>query len=685
MTDKKRFLITSALPYANGPLHIGHVAGAYLNADIYVRYLRSKGKDVVWVCGSDENGAAITLRAKKEGISPREIVDKYHDILQSSFEKLGISFDYYHRTSSKEHHETAQDFFKVLNENGSFEVKTSEQYYDEKEKQFLADRYITGTCPNCGNPSAYGDQCERCGKDLSPTDLINPKSVLSGEAPVLKETSLWYLPMQNHEDWLKEYIENGMFNGSAHHDVKKWKKHVLGQCKSWLNDGLRSRAMTRDLDWGVPVPVEGAEGKVLYVWLDAPIGYITATKVWAEKNGKDWKEYWQDQETQLIHFIGKDNIVFHCIIFPILLKEHGNYVLPDNVPANEFMNLEGDKISTSRNWAIWIHEYIQDNPDKIDELRYVLCALMPEQKDSEFTWEEFQSRVNNELADNLGNFINRAVVLTSKYFDGIVPEFENPTENDSEVLKLADEAIPKIGKLIEEYRFREALMEAMNVARSGNAYLASEEPWKIFKTNPDRVKTIMRVVLEIAAKSALTLHPFIPNSTEKILEGLNLSLLNWDESTGLLFKTGDKVKKIPILFQKIEDGFVSAQMEKLSSSRTNQKHQPMKELIEFDDFTKMDIRIGTILEAEKIEKTDKLLKLKVDTGLDQRTIVSGIALSYSPEDIIGTKVSVLLNLKPRKIRGVESQGMILMAENNDGQLSFVSPEKSEIEPGDSIK
>ena len=684
--SKKRILVTSALPYANGPLHVGHVAGAYLNADIFVRYLRAIGKDVVWVCGSDEHGAAITLRAKKEGVHPREIVDKYHGILENSFKQLNISFDHYDRTSSEKHHQTAQDFFKVLNEKGSFEVKTSEQFYDEQEKQFLADRYITGTCPHCGNENAYGDQCEKCGKDLSPTDLINPKSVLSGATPILKETSLWYLPMDQHEEWLKDYIENGSLNGENHHDVKEWKKHVLGQCKSWLNDGLKSRAMTRDLDWGVPVPVEGAEGKVLYVWLDAPIGYITSTKVWAEKNGKDWRDYWQSEDAELIHFIGKDNIVFHCIIFPIILKEHGNFVLPHNVPANEFMNLQGEKISTSRNWAVWIHEYVEQYPDQIDELRYVLTSIMPELKDSEFTWEEFQNRINNELADNLGNFVNRGVVLTNKYFEGKIPEFGELTSEDQEVMSKASEFPQKIGDLIASYRFKEALTESMNLARLGNTYLASEEPWKVYKTDPKRVETIMRIVLEIAAKCSFVLEPFMPSKSKTIQRGLGLNDIAWNDLKNNLLETGSKVEKLPILFKKIEDELVQSEIEKLENTKTeSNNHPPMKDVINFEDFSKLDIRIGTIMEAEKIEKTDKLLKLKVDTGLDTRTVVSGIAQSYSPEDIIGKKVSVLLNLEPRKIRGVESQGMILMAENEEGQLSLVSPEKESINSGDSVR
>jgi methionyl-tRNA synthetase len=681
----QRYMVTSALPYANGPLHIGHVAGAYLPADIYVRYLRSKGADVLWICGSDEHGAAITLRAKKEGTTPQEIVDKYHVMIRDAFSEFGIDFDFYHRTSSPEHHQGAQEYFKVLNSNNSFEVKTSEQYFDEDENQFLADRYITGECPNCGHPSAYGDQCENCGSALSPKELINAKSTISGKAPILKETSLWYLPMGKHEDWIRDYIEKGELDGHAHHDPKTWKNHVVGQCKSWVDAGLQSRAMTRDLDWGVPVPVEGAEGKVLYVWLDAPIGYITATKEWAKSKGEDWKPYWQDEGTKLIHFIGKDNIVFHCIIFPILLKEHGDYILPHNVPANEFMNLQGDKISTSRNWAVWLHEYLEDFPEKQDELRYVLCSIMPEQKDSEFTWEDYRERVNNELADILGNFVNRVIVLTSKYYEGMVPGRGELTETDQRVLDQVASAPEKIGRLIEKYRFREAMLEAMNLARLGNKYLTESEPWKLQKTDPERVQTIMNIAVQIAANCSIVLNPFLPFSCQKIRNALNIESESWSGSGISMLKPGSEIGSLGILFEKVDDTIVEKQIKKLGVSHSTTKNiAPMKPAVQFDEFTKMDIRIGTIIEAKKIPKTDKLLELKVDTGLDQRTVVSGIAEHYSPEDIIGEQVCLLVNLDPRKIRGVESQGMVLMAENEEGQLAFLKPDKS-MDPGDTVR
>ncbi|MCB0760664.1 MAG: methionine--tRNA ligase, partial [Flavobacteriales bacterium] len=532
-TSPKRYMITSALPYANGPLHIGHVAGAYLPADIYVRYLRMTGADVAWICGSDEHGAAITLRAKKDGISPQEVVDRYHGIIKQAFEDFGISFDHYDRTSSQAHHKTAQDFFTTLNNKGSFEIKTNEQYYDEQENQFLADRYITGTCPKCGNPGAYGDQCEKCGSALSPQELIDPKSTISGNTPVLRETSLWYLPMGDHEDWIREYIERGELDGKPHHDPKRWKNHVVGQCKSWIDAGLQSRAMTRDLDWGVPVPVEGAEGKVLYVWLDAPIGYITATQEWAAKAGKNWEDYWQSEDSALIHFIGKDNIVFHCIIFPILLKEHGGYNLPVNVPANEFMNLQGDKISTSRNWAVWLHEYLEDFAGKQDELRYVLGSILPEQKDSEFTWEEYQERVNNELGAILGNFVNRAVVLTHKYYEGKIPVPGELQAMDRAVLDEIREKRELVAKSIEGFRFREALHEAMNVARIGNKYMTECEPWKLAKTDPERVQTILNVCLQIVAECTITLEPFLPFSMNRIRESLGIQLVGWDSNNPL--------------------------------------------------------------------------------------------------------------------------------------------------------
>ncbi len=681
----KRYLITSALPYANGPAHIGHVAGAYLPADIYVRYMRAKGEDVVWVCGSDEHGAAITLRAKKDGVSPKEIVDKYHGMLKQSFADFGISFDFYHRTSAVEHHKTAQDFFKVLNDKGAFEVKTSEQYYDEAEGQFLADRYITGRCPNCNEDGAYGDQCEKCGSDLSPTDLINPVSTISGNTPVLKETSLWYLPMGNHEDWLKKYINEGVLDNKNHHNPKEWKNHVLGQCRSWLDAGLHSRAMTRDLDWGVPVPLPDADGKVLYVWLDAPIGYISATKEWARQNGKNWEDYWKNEDTQLIHFIGKDNIVFHSIIFPIILKEYGGYNLPYNVPANEFMNLEGDKISTSRNWAVWLHEYLEDFPDKQDELRYVLTSLMPEQKDSEFTWEDYQKRINNELADVLGNFYNRAFVLTKKYYEGKVPSRGELTSEDRAILTELKEYPQKVGSSIERFRFKEALNEMMNLARLGNKYLADSEPWRLVKTDPERVKTIMNITIQIAANLAFVMEPFLPFTARKVQAALAITKPSWQGLGEILVEDEHQISPLSILFTKVDDTVVEEQKAKLEASKVQETSvEPAKENISFEDFTKLDIRVATILEAEKIKKTKKLLKLLVDTGIDKRTIVSGIAEYYEPEDIIGKKVSLLVNLVPRKIKGVESQGMILMASNSAGELSFISPEKENMNPGDAV-
>lgn len=684
MAAPKRYMITSALPYANGPLHIGHIAGAYLPADIYVRYLRGRGRDVVWICGSDEHGAAITLRAKKEGTTPREIVDRYHGQISQAFKDFGMEFDLYHRTSSEEHHANAQAFFTQLNNQGSFEVKTSEQYYDAAQQQFLADRYITGECPNCGNPNAYGDQCERCGKDLSPTDLINPKSTLSGEAPELRETSLWYLPMDRHEGWLKEWVETGKFEGQDHHNPADWKNHVLGQCRSWIDGGLKARAMTRDLDWGVPVPVEGADGKVLYVWLDAPIGYISATQEWARQNGKDWEPYWKDEDTQLVHFIGKDNIVFHCIIFPILLKEHGGYILPTNVPANEFMNLENDKISTSRNWAVWLHEYLEEFPGKQDELRYVLCAIMPEQRDSEFTWTDYRDRVNNELADVLGNFMNRAVVLTHKYYGGEVPTPNALQPEDQAALDELAAAPEKIADLIERYRFREAQLEAMNVARLGNRYLADAEPWKLQKTDPERVKTIMHTTLQIAANCAVLLEPFLPNTCAKIREALHVTT-PWDGAGGVLLEPGQAIDKLPILFQKVDEEVIEAQRAKLAAGKPQEVQlEPAKDAIAFEQFAGLDIRVATILEAEAVPKTKKLLKLKVDTGIDERTVVSGIAEHYAPEDIIGQQVSLLINLEPRKIRGVESQGMILMAEDAEGKLRFIAPTEA-MGPGSTIR
>ncbi len=672
------YTVTAALPYANGPLHLGHIAGVYLPADIFVRFLRLKGHDVIYICGSDEHGAAITLRAKKESTTPKEIVDKYDLLISKAFKDFQISFDIYHRTSSDLHRETSQEFFKVLYEKGKFIEQKTEQYFDEDFNQFLADRYITGECPKCHSSNAYGDQCEKCGSDLSPTDLINPKSTLSGKAPVLRGTSHWYLPMDQHEDWLRQWIKTGELDGESQHKPKTWRNQVNGQCLSWIEGGLKPRAMTRDLDWGVPVPLEGADGKVLYVWLDAPIGYISATKQWAQDHGKNWKDYWCSKEAKdrkLVHFIGKDNIVFHAIIFPILLKDHGDFILPDNVPASEFLNLEGDKFSTSRNWAVWLHEYLAEYPDKVDELKYVLTSIAPENKDSEFTWREYQSRINSELADILGNFVNRTMVLTKKYYDGKIPAAIDFTDYDHETLIDIDEIPKRIEKLLFAYKIREAQSEWMNLARLGNKYLADQEPWKLIKTNPERVQTIMYVSLVITLKIADLGRPFLPITSRKIQDMLQINLdgIDWNASEKLLIE-GNEIGEAQILFQKIDDSFVEKEREKLTSTQIKSTNfPPMKDPIAFDDFTKLDMRLGTILEAEKVEKADKLLKLKVDTGIDQRTIVSGIAEHFKPEDIVGETVLVLLNLEPRKIRGVESQGMILMAENEEGKLSFMRP------------
>lgn len=670
----KRYTITAALPYANGPLHLGHIAGVYMPADIFARFQRMSGQDVAFICGSDEHGAAITLRAKKEGISPQEIVDKYHGINKKAFEDLGISFDIYHRTSAPIHHQTAQDFFKQIDAQGGFDIQTSEQYFDEEHQQFLADRYITGECPKCQNPNAYGDQCEKCGSSLSPSELINPKSVLSGNTPKLKETKHWYLPMNKHEDWIKQWISEGVLDGKQHHDPKEWKNHVLGQCMSWVDGGLMPRAMTRDLDWGVKVPVQGGEGKVLYVWLDAPIGYISATKAWAEKSGKNWEDYWKNENTELVHFLAKDNIVFHCIIFPIILKTHGDYILPKNIPANEFLNLEGEKFSTSRNWAVWLHEYLADFESGQDMLRYVLCSIAPETKDAEFTWKDFQARVNNELVAIYGNFINRALTLTHKYYDGVVPEARDLEEQDVELLAAINSQRAKVEDALDAYKFRDALFEAMNLARMGNKYLADTEPWKLQKTDPERVKTIMNCALQVAANLSVIMEPFVPFSSKVLQEALGINEANWTE---VEIAEGSEISKCPLLFQKIEDTTIEEQLEKLQANAAqNSNFPPMKDLIAFEDFTKLDIRTAKILSAEKHENADKLLVLKVDTGLDQRTVVSGIAQHYKPEDIVGKTVSILMNLAPRKIRGVESQGMILMAENNEEGLAFISPEKA---------
>lgn len=674
--SKAKYTVTAALPYANGPLHLGHVAGVYLPADIFVRFLRMNNHDVAFICGSDEHGAAITLRAKKEGITPQEIVDKYNAIIGKAFQDFNISFDIFHRTSAQIHHQTSQEFFLRLHEKGKFTEETSEQYFDEEYQQFLADRYITGECPKCQNPNAYGDQCEKCGTDLSPTELINPKSTLSGKTPILKTTSHWYLPMQNHEDWLRTWIKEGKLDGVQQHDPKTWRNQVIGQCMSWIDGGLHSRAMTRDLDWGVKVPLPNSDGKVLYVWLDAPIGYISATKQWALDNDKNWEDYWKG-DRKLVHFIGKDNIVFHAVIFPILLKDHGDLILPDNVPAYEFLNLEGDKFSTSRNWAVWLHEYLESYPDKEDELKYVLTSIAPETKDSEFTWKEYQTRVNSELADILGNFVNRALVLTQKYYEGKVPQRGILTAEDEAVIDEMKAIPERISKLVYAYKLRDAQAEAMNLARLGNKYLADQEPWKLIKTDPKRVETIMNIALQITANLSLVLQPFLPKTAHKLSQFLNFQAASWEfAGNAELMKAGTVINTPEILFTKIEDSLVETEVNKLKNTNTMESQfEPQKEEINFDDFTKMDIRLGTILEAEKVEKADKLLKLTVDTGIDKRTIVSGIAEHYSPEEVIGKTVQVLLNLAPRKIRGIESQGMILMAEDAEGKLSFMISEK----------
>ncbi|TCP28311.1 methionyl-tRNA synthetase [Tenacibaculum skagerrakense] len=679
MSSSKRYTITAALPYTNGPIHIGHLAGVYVPGDIYARFLRLTGNDVAYICGSDEHGVAIPMRAKKEGVTPQQIIDKYHAIIKQSFEDFGISFDNYSRTSAEIHHETASDFFKKMYADGEFIEEVSEQLYDAEADQFLADRFVIGTCPKCGNEESYGDQCEKCGTSHNATDLINPKSAITGNVPVLKQTKHWFLPLDKHEAFLREWILEGHKND--------WKSNVLGQVKSWIDDGLRPRAVTRDLDWGIPVPVEGADGKVLYVWFDAPIGYISSTKEWAAREGKNWEDYWKDENTKLVHFIGKDNIVFHCIIFPSMLKAHGGYILPENVPANEFLNLEGNKLSTSKNWAVWLHEYLEEFPDQQDVLRYTLTANAPENKDNDFTWKDFQAKNNNELVAIFGNFINRVAVLTNKYYNGIVPEPNDFTELDEEIMEQLQQFPDVIAKSIERYRFREASQEFMNVARLGNKYLADEEPWTLIKEDEERVKTIMYVALQIATALSVLSEPFLPFTSEKLKDILNINKdveNSWSEITSkkVLLPTGHKIMegKAPLLFSKIEDKTIEVQLAKLEATKkaneaANKEVEPQKETIEFEDFTKMDIRIGTILEAEKVAKTKKLLKLKVDVGIDVRTIVSGIAESFKPEDIIGQQVTVLCNLAPRKIRGIESQGMILMTDAEDGSLAFVEPQQ----------
>jgi methionyl-tRNA synthetase len=686
MTQAKRHTITAALPYANGPLHLGHLAGVYISSDIYSRFLRSNGEDVAFICASDEHGAAITLRAKKEGVSPKDIIDTYHKTNKDVFEKLGISFDIYDRTSEKHHHETAQELFLQLEKKGAFVKKESEQYFDTEFNQFLADRYITGQCPKCNAEGAYGDQCEKCGSALSPTELINPVSTLSNEIPILKKTSHWYLPLNRHEGWLKDWMEKGIYNGEQVHNPKDWKNQVIGQCMSWINAGLQPRAITRDLDWGVKVPLSDGDGKVLYVWFDAPIGYISATKKWASENNKNWEDYWKSNDTNLVHFLAKDNIVFHTIIFPAILAELGDYILPTNVPANEFLNLEGQKLSTSRNWAVWGKDFITDFPGQEDVLRYVLCSIAPENKDSDFSWKDFQARNNNELGAIFGNFVNRTLVLTQKYYNGIVPEKKELVAIDEEVLKSINEAPNKIEKAIRSFRFRDAQAEAMKLARVGNKYLADTEPWKEIKTNPERVKTILNISLQITANLAVLFEPFMPHKASDLAKMLNIDLPKWTEAGNhLLIPSNHSINKPEILFAKIEDPQIDAQIEKLKKTTQNtSKFPPMKDEITFDDFTKLDIRVGTITAAEKVKKADKLLKLTVDTGIDTRTVVSGIAEHYNAEDVVGQKVSILLNLAPRKIRGVESQGMILMTENEEGDLAFVSPTK-DIETGNTIR
>ncbi|MEY8781213.1 methionine--tRNA ligase [Allomuricauda sp. XS_ASV26] len=693
-TSPSRYTITAALPYTNGPIHIGHLAGVYVPADIYSRYLRLKGNDVAFVCGSDEHGVAISMKAKKEGVTPKEIIDKYHGIIKKSFADFGISFDNYSRTSAQVHHETASEFFKKMYEQGDFIEEETEQLYDDEANQFLADRFVIGTCPRCGHHEAYGDQCENCGSSLNATDLIDPKSTITGTVPTLKKTKHWFLPLDRYEGFLKKWILEG--------HKSDWKPNVYGQCKSWIDEGLKPRAVTRDLDWGIPVPVDGGEGKVLYVWFDAPIGYISSTKEWAEREGKDWEPYWKDQSTKLVHFIGKDNIVFHCIIFPSMLQANGDYILPENVPANEFLNLEGNKLSTSKNWAVWLHEYLEEFPDMQDVLRYTLTANAPETKDNDFTWKDFQARNNNELVAIFGNFVNRVAVLTHKYYDGTIPAPGELTSTDKETLSSLKSYPDLLSNSLERYRFREGSQELMNLARLGNKYLADAEPWKLIKTDEERVKTIMYVALQIAAGLAILSEPFLPFTSKKLKGILNVQSgkveTSWESvsSEDTLLPAGHIINKSELLFRKIEDAEIEHQLQKLedtkkeNASTTNSaatmenKIVPQKDTITYDDFSKLDMRVGTIIEAEKMPKADKLLVLKVDTGLDTRTIVSGIAKSFKPEDIVGKKVTVLVNLAPRKLRGVESQGMILMTENKEEKLVFVNPDADGVLNGEVI-
>ena len=669
----KRFTITAALPYTNGPIHIGHLAGVYVPADIYARYLRLQGHDVAFICGSDEHGVPITIKAKKEGITPQDVVDRYHENIKTSFEDFGISFDNYSRTSAKTHHQTASEFFKALYDKGEFIEEVTEQLYDAEANQFLADRFVVGTCPKCGYEESYGDQCEACGTTHNATDLINPKSAITGAIPTLKETKHWFLPLDKHEAFLKEWILDG--------HKADWKPNVYGQCKSWIDEGLRPRAVTRDLDWGIPVPVEGGDGKVLYVWFDAPIGYISSTKEWAQRQGKDWKPYWKDEDTTLVHFIGKDNIVFHCIMFPAMLKAEGSYILPKNVPANEFLNLEGQKLSTSKNWAVWLPEYLKDFPEKQDVLRYVLTATAPETKDNDFTWKDFQARNNNELVAIFGNFINRVVVLTNKYYSGQVPNPNALSDIDKETLEKVKAFPDSLSKSIERYRFREASQELINLARLGNKYLADEEPWKIIKTDPERVQTILYVALQISAALAIVSEPFLPASSQKLKTMLQLPTHSWlaVKSGATLLEPAHQIGTASLLFAKIENAEIEQQLEKLAQSKlenkiANKVVEPQKETVSFEEFSKLDIRVGTIISAEKMPKTKKLLVLQVDTGIDIRTIVSGIAESFTAESVVGKRVTVLVNLAPRALRGIESQGMILMTETPEGKLVFVNPD-----------
>ena len=682
MDTPKRYTVTAALPYANGPIHLGHLAGVYVPADVYVRYLRQKGRDVVFICGSDEHGVPITIKARREGKTPQQVVDKYHAIIRDSFAQFGISFDNYSRTSAPIHHKTASEFFRKMYDAGQFTEQESEQYYDPEAKQFLADRYITGTCPRCGNEGAYGDQCEKCGSTLSPSELIDPKSALSGATPELRKTKHWYLPLEEYETWLRQWILQG--------HKADWKPNVYGQVKSWLDDGLRPRAVTRDLDWGIPVPVEGAEGKVLYVWFDAPIGYISSTKEWAEREGKDWQPYWKSADTKLVHFIGKDNIVFHCIIFPAMLRAHGEFILPDNVPANEFLNLEGNKLSTSRNWAVWLDQYLVDFPGKQDVLRYALLATAPETKDNDFTWRDFQNRNNNELVAVLGNFVNRVMVLTGKYYQGAVPSASALSDADRQVLAQVREYPGRIGESIEKYRFREALAEMMNLARLGNKYLADNEPWKTQKTDPARTEAVMYTAVQIAGALATLCEPFLPFAAAALTRMLDIEPLSWDALAERqeFIPAGHRLGQPALLFDKIEDEAIQAQLQRLEDARraniaAEKAASPQKDTISYEDFDRMDIRVGTIVEAEKVPKAKKLLKLTIDTGIDRRTVVSGIAESFTAEQVVGRQVCVLVNLAPREIRGILSNGMILMTEHADGRLEFVAPGEKVV-PGSAV-